>query len=411
VIDRREIVELAGDLSLRAEIVEKDYVLGWLLAGIGAHPELAPSWVFKGGTCLKKVHFETYRFSEDLDFTVERASDLDDRFLRHALVEVAEWVYRESGIEVLAEQTRVSIYANPRGNPAGEASVYYRGPLQPRGSAPRIKVDLAADERLVTDPVSYAIQHPYSDAPPEGIRVRCYAYPELFAEKIRALGDRARPRDLYDVVHLYRRVEALLSAGNVRDILREKCAFKGLPIPTLHALGEHREDLVADWHSMLAHQLPELPPFESYWDELEGFFLWLKGAKPAAELPAYALDADEEVLRPAIGALGAMGLPSRTLESIRFAAANRLCVDLRYTSLDGRASGPRIEPYSLRRTREGHVVLHAVRVDGGEHRSYRVDRIRGAQITQQVFVPRYAIELSPVGGLPMLSRSTEQFTE
>lgn len=40
----------------------------WLLAGVAHHPELGPTWLFKGGTCLKKVFFETYRFSEDLDF-------------------------------------------------------------------------------------------------------------------------------------------------------------------------------------------------------------------------------------------------------------------------------------------------------------------------------------------------------
>jgi hypothetical protein len=31
---------------------------------------LSNQWVFKGGTCLKKCYIETYRFSEDLDFTV-----------------------------------------------------------------------------------------------------------------------------------------------------------------------------------------------------------------------------------------------------------------------------------------------------------------------------------------------------
>ncbi len=32
--DRVEIMELAGELGLRPEGVEKDYVLGWLLAAI-----------------------------------------------------------------------------------------------------------------------------------------------------------------------------------------------------------------------------------------------------------------------------------------------------------------------------------------------------------------------------------------
>jgi hypothetical protein len=34
-------------LSLGADVFEKDYVLGWLLAGIYAHPELSLAWVFK----------------------------------------------------------------------------------------------------------------------------------------------------------------------------------------------------------------------------------------------------------------------------------------------------------------------------------------------------------------------------
>lgn len=35
----------------------KDYVLGWMLAGIYAHEELVESWIFKGRTCLKKCFF------------------------------------------------------------------------------------------------------------------------------------------------------------------------------------------------------------------------------------------------------------------------------------------------------------------------------------------------------------------
>jgi len=66
VIDREEIRELAREFQLEPNVVEKDYALGWLLAGLSAHPSLAESWIFKGGTCLKKCFFETYRFSEDL---------------------------------------------------------------------------------------------------------------------------------------------------------------------------------------------------------------------------------------------------------------------------------------------------------------------------------------------------------
>src|ERR1700722_10850132 len=70
MIRKQDILDRAGEWSLRPEIVEKDYVLGWLLAGFATHPVASATWIFKGGTCVKKCFFETYRFSEDLDFTL-----------------------------------------------------------------------------------------------------------------------------------------------------------------------------------------------------------------------------------------------------------------------------------------------------------------------------------------------------
>lgn len=70
MITRADIVERVREWGLAEQVVEKDYVLGWVLWGIGSDPLLGEHWVFKGGTCLKKCYIETYRFSEDLDFTV-----------------------------------------------------------------------------------------------------------------------------------------------------------------------------------------------------------------------------------------------------------------------------------------------------------------------------------------------------
>ena len=70
MIRRAEIVDRVQRWGLREDVVEKDYVLGWVLWGIGSEPLLRETWVFKGGTCLKKCYIETYRFSEDRDFTV-----------------------------------------------------------------------------------------------------------------------------------------------------------------------------------------------------------------------------------------------------------------------------------------------------------------------------------------------------
>jgi hypothetical protein len=50
-----------------------------------------------------------------------------------------------------------------------------------------------------------------------------------------------------------------------------------------------------------------------------------------------------------------------------------------------------VEPYSLRRTNDRHLLLYVVN-DHGEPRSYRVDRIASAVATKETFTPRYLVE-------------------
>ena len=84
-------------------------------------------------------------------------------------------------------------------------------------------------------PVQRPVHHPYTDLPSAGIRVLCYPFEEVFAEKMRALAERQRPRDLYDVVHLYRRQDLQPDRAVVRSTLARKCEFKGIPVPTFDA--------------------------------------------------------------------------------------------------------------------------------------------------------------------------------
>ena len=395
MIQRGEILDTATTLGLRPQVVEKDYVLGWVLAGIYQHAALAEHWIFKGGTCLKKCYFETYRFSEDLDFTVTEPSQIQVEFLSDAFQEVAEWIYERAGIEIPQELRGFQLFTNPRGTVSCQGKLSYRGPIAPRsGSLPRVKLDLTRDELRVLPAAENVISHDYSDAPEEGIRVRCYAYEEAFGEKIRALGERARPRDLYDVINLYRNVEARPQATVLLDLLRQKCGHRRIPVPTLAALEAHRADLEGSWQPMLGHQLRALPPVESFWDALPEFFGWLETGMAPAMPATYRLVAGETVLRERTLRLPVAAVAQTYLEVIRFAAANHLCVDLQYLG-----SIRRIEPYSLRQTREGNIVLHTIRVGDGEHRSYRVDRIDGAQVIRESFVPRYAVELSPQGSI------------
>src|SRR5262245_65072663 len=66
---RTRLREAALRMRVSQMVVEKDYALSYLLAGIAANPDLSGTLIFKGGTALKKLYFGDYRFSEDLDFS------------------------------------------------------------------------------------------------------------------------------------------------------------------------------------------------------------------------------------------------------------------------------------------------------------------------------------------------------
>lgn len=386
-------MDFSRELGLDPNIVEKDYVLGWLLAGISNHPELKSNWVFKGGTCLKKCYFETYRFSEDLDFTLINPKHNNQEFLTAVFSEISQWIYDISGIEMPVERLRFDIYENPQGKNSAEGRVYYRGPLQRRGEPPRIKLDLTSDEILVLKPIMHEIHHPYSDKSDNDFFIQCYCFEEVTAEKIRALTERLRPRDLYDVIHLHRLDTLNVNLRLLVNTLKKKCRFKKISIPTMLDLENkpERVELEAEWENMLGHQLPCLPPFEQFWKELPDFFTWLYRLVPkVAPKPfPFMVEVDTEWRPPSMVKVWHETVP---LESIRFAAANRLCVDLQY-----QGSRRLIEPYTLRRTKEGNILLHAIKHNTGESRSYRIDRIQGAEITKISFIPKYTIELTPAG--------------
>jgi predicted DNA-binding transcriptional regulator YafY len=149
---------------------------------------------------------------------------------------------------------------------------------------------------------------------------------------------------------------------------------------------------------MLAHQLPVCPPFSEFWRELPEIFSWLQSETEQIALPSIGAT----VAAPAGGLDETWHMPAMVtrwgyttpLEAIRFAAANRLLVDLDYENEQSERGTRSIEPYALRRTRMGELLLYAVGAGDGGARSYRVDRILGARVTQHSFQPRFAIELT-----------------
>ncbi len=394
MIRRIEIQEAARAWGLRPDIVEKDYVLGWLLMGLSAHQRLQTQWIFKGGTALKKCYLETYRFSEDLDFTLtpNASQNLDE--IVSWLSSICETLGNETGIEFPPEQIEFRAHPNPRGDVTLRGKVGYRGPLQPR-TAPKIRFDLTTDEVIVHPPILRAIHHPYSDRPAHPARLHCYPIEEVLAEKTRAMSERGRPRDLYDIIRLFRHEGFRLDPAAVREVLAQKCAHRGLPVPALAMLeaSPNRAELASEWANMLGHQLPALPPLESLWAELGDYFDWLEG-KPLVELPPVeeAEVSDAGWQPPDYISLSSEWGVAAPIEAIRFAGANRLCVQLHYLAAEGRRGVREVEPYSFRRSRAGRLLFYGRNIEQPRITAYRIDRIADAKVTNHPFPPRWRVE-------------------
>ena len=242
MISAMELRGMARELEVPQTTIERDYAQNWLLGG------LAPlNMALKGGTGIRKVYIGNYRFSDDLDFTLlEKVS----RAGLNNLIERAVLGAKEtSGINFTEE---VLIQENINGF---VVNVYFRI-LRSTGNPIKIKLDMTVPEKeeILLPIETRKIIHPYSDD--FHARIQAYSLEEIMAEKIRALFERTRPRDLYDVRCLHNEVDYV----KVLNILYEKCKVKDMEID-VRFLEDRRDNFASAWTNSLQHQIKMLPDF------------------------------------------------------------------------------------------------------------------------------------------------------
>src|SRR6266571_2073050 len=104
---RTRLQEARNRHGIPWDVLERDYILSWILAGIYQVPLLRETLVFKGGTALKKCYFGDYRFSEDLDFTGVRGVPTG-RAMEDAIVKACN-----AATKLLDEYAPVEIVCEP----------------------------------------------------------------------------------------------------------------------------------------------------------------------------------------------------------------------------------------------------------------------------------------------------------
>lgn len=207
LIDRRELMKKSRERGLNLGMMEKDYVLGWVLFGIS---KSFPNLVFKGGTALSKIYFPNiWRLSEDLDFTIIEGVFSE---ITRKTEDMLELVEKKSGIRLKLK----SQYQNPD---YLQLKIQYVNLLKFKNW---LKIDITRD--IVVQAEMKEVPRLYSDYPKFIIKTE--SLNEILASKLRTLIERKKSRDYFDVWLLLKNHE--FNPEEVKKIFIKKCRFKGI---------------------------------------------------------------------------------------------------------------------------------------------------------------------------------------
>ncbi len=249
MIPLREVREKARGMGVPISTIERDYAQNWLLKYL-----TSINIALKGGTGIRKVYIENYRFSDDLDFTL--LENVKGETIRDKVQSAVLTSREESGIDF---SEVISFYENENGF---EIDVYFQ--ISQRGpSRTRIKIDLTkhTNEKILLPLNTMPVIHPYSDD--FFAQVKVYSLEEIMSEKIRSLFQRTRPRDLYDVWFLWEKVDM----AEVKGILPGKFSIKEVKLDIDYVMSR-RDDFGNAWITSLEHQLGNLPNFEKVFEKV-----------------------------------------------------------------------------------------------------------------------------------------------
>ena len=173
-------------------IAEKEVILTYLLQ-LFSEEGILRELAFKGGTCLRKIHFGSKgRFSTDLDFTATNEHDPEDLILdmMAAFDEPYHGIAFQLDDEYYETQDGVSWGINPtykhHWNIGGAAEV-------------KIQISYRETPTLPTESLEQREQSYFKDLEFIPARITSLTLDEIIAEKIRACYQRGKARDIYDL--------------------------------------------------------------------------------------------------------------------------------------------------------------------------------------------------------------------
>jgi len=280
MILQKEIADISFQKGLLKSIIDKDWAIGHFIDAIYSVSELRETLIFKGGTCLKKCYFPSYRFSEDLDFT---SSDLKFKLSHTHLNEITSLLYTRTGMQTHVVSLKELVFNNER--TGYESIISFWGSDHPKNQNPplpdrwhtRIKIEVILYETILFPEVNKSVFHEYSDSLTENANnIPCYSIEEIVSEKMRSMVQRSysAPRDFYDLWYLSTHFSDI-DYSKVKNGFFQKMTFKGYSYSGIEQLINPGNDkkLNAAWKNSLAYQIiGYLPDYELVKSELTTLF-------------------------------------------------------------------------------------------------------------------------------------------
>lgn len=268
--------------NARWEIIEQDYILSWILAGLVSVEELRETLVFKGGTCLRKCYFGDYRFSQDIDLSVIKNHESLENSL-HKYIEEASSL-AESFIQNQGEGVYLQCgpYKEKRPHPEGQQAFLVQAKLPwHREFLTKVYVEVSFEENLILPPTKRPIIHPYGEH--FDFSISSYNINEIVAEKIRALlqfskklhergWGRSRVRDYYDLWRVLGFYKEDINKADLPSLVIKKCSHKGIEFEKIEDIFDKKlmENAQEEWDLWLRDiVVPSLPKREDVFIELK----------------------------------------------------------------------------------------------------------------------------------------------
>ena len=284
-IEIKRIAELNG---VPKSQIDKDWVLSYLLYAIYSIPELKNILVFKGGTCLRKCYFPSYRFSEDLDFTLVDDSFIFNKRTTNKIIKKATGFSFDTGYNrgILFKLKMIEPTKSNDIEQGYKIYLHYWGADHKKNDIPSdsnsawhhtIKLDINHTEEIIFPIKELPVNHNYSDKFKfVNTFVKAYSIEEVLSEKLRALIQRkyTSPRDCYDIWFLKNNYDnvnwEVVKNGFYRKMQNKNLTFSSVD----QLLNPTKEKILKrHWENQLQNQFKkgELPEFKNVIQELKLF--------------------------------------------------------------------------------------------------------------------------------------------